>query len=73
MLSRSFFPNFGQGPLPDIAGKALSLVSRHSVEEGGSDQNADTKQSLHRFFVYQVLAFMVSLLLKKNHQALKCV
>ena len=32
MLSRSFFPNFGQGPFPKIAGKGpdLSFVRRYT-------------------------------------------
>ena len=31
MLSRSFFPNFGQGPFPEIAGKGPVLSSNFLV------------------------------------------
>ena len=30
MLSRSFFPNFGQGPFPKIAGKSPDTVTLNS-------------------------------------------
>ena len=30
MLSRSFFPNFGQGPFPKIAGKSPVILEKES-------------------------------------------
>ena len=34
MLSRSFFPNFGHGPFPKIAGKSPDLVELYGYDLG---------------------------------------
>ena len=45
MLSWSFFPNFGQGPVPKIAGKSPAILT--SAAEEGRDLSVNSFVFFH--------------------------
>ena len=47
MIIRSFFPNFGQGPFPKIAGKGPDIDGRGSGWGSGIHYSLKTKPIIH--------------------------